>query len=269
MTPVNNVSWNVVVELPTREAYAPLYRMVLVMGGGTSLLLGLAIAAGWIVANRLTAPLKQLTQAAVRVSQGELDAQVNITTNNELGILAHTFNHMASQVKASVSKLANANEKLEQRVAARTAELQTAKEAADMANRAKSEFLANMNHELRTPLNGVLGYAQILTRDSTLTPKQKQGVSVIHQCGTHLLTLINDILDLAKIEARKMELYPQDFHLPNFLLSTADICVIKARQKGIEFVYQEPSGLPTAVHVDDKRLRQVLLHLLSNAIKFT
>lgn len=269
VTPVRSVSWKVVVELPTQEAYTPLYRMVMVMGGATVGLLALAIAAGWLMSNRLTAPLRQLTQAAVQISQGQLDTQVDIQANNELGILARTFNHMASQVKASVATLAHANEDLENRVAERTAALRTAMEAADTANRAKSEFLANMNHELRTPLNGILGYAQILSRDSTLTPKQQQGVGIIHQCGSHLLTLINDILDLAKIEARKMELYPQDFHLPNFLLSTAEICAIKARQKGIAFEYCAPENLPAAIHADDKRLRQVLLNLLSNAIKFT
>lgn len=88
---------------------------------------------------------------------------------------------------------------------------------ADAANRAKSEFLANMSHELRTPLNGILGYAQILLRSKIMTEQEKKGIGIIHQCGEHLLTLINDILDLSKIEARKMELYPSDFHFPGFL----------------------------------------------------
>ncbi|WP_167315709.1 ATP-binding protein [Nostoc punctiforme] len=143
-----------------------------------------------------------------------------------------------------------------------------AKEAAEVANHAKSEFLANMNHELRTPLNGILGYAQILQRDPATTSKQQKGLSVIHQCGSHLLTLINDILDLSKLEVQKMDLYPQDFHFANFLTTTVEICRIKAEQKGIAFRYH-PANLPTAVHADDKRLRQVLLNLLSNAIKFT
>ncbi|MEG5066110.1 ATP-binding protein [Microcoleus sp. B3-A4] len=144
-----------------------------------------------------------------------------------------------------------------------------AKEAAEVANRTKSEFLANMNHELRTPLNGILGYTQILQRDPATTAKQMKGLGVIYQCGSHLLTLINDILDLSKLEVQKMELYPQDFHLANFLSSTVDICRVKAVQKGVEFHYQPASNLPTAVHADDKRLRQVLLNLLSNAVKFT
>ncbi|MDY6784281.1 MAG: PAS domain S-box protein [Cyanobacteriota bacterium] len=147
--------------------------------------------------------------------------------------------------------------------------LNQAKEAAEAANRTKSEFLANMNHELRTPLNGILGYAQILQRDPETTPKQQKGLGIIHQCGSHLLTLINDILDLSKLEVQKMELYPQDFHLANFLATTVEICRIKAEQKGIAFYYQPAENLPTAAYADDKRLRQVLLNLLSNAVKFT
>ncbi|HLO51709.1 MAG TPA: ATP-binding protein [Kamptonema sp.] len=148
-------------------------------------------------------------------------------------------------------------------------EILQAKEKAEVANYAKSQFLANMNHELRTPLNGILGYAQILERDPATTAKQKKGLGVIHQCGSHLLTLINDILDLSKLEVQKMELYPQDFHFTNFLMNTVEICRIKAEQKGITFRYHPAANLPTAVYADDKRLRQVLLNLLSNAIKFT
>lgn len=148
-------------------------------------------------------------------------------------------------------------------------ELRVEKDNANQANRSKSEFLANMNHELRTPLNGILGYAQILERDPAITAKQRKGLEVIYQCGTHLLTLINDILDLSKLEVHKMELYPQDFHFLNFVTSTVNVCRVKAEQKGIEFQYLPDPLLPTAVYADDKRLRQVLLNLLSNAVKFT
>ncbi|MBD2608509.1 response regulator [Scytonema hofmannii FACHB-248] len=149
------------------------------------------------------------------------------------------------------------------------AQLKKSKATADTANRAKSEFLANMSHELRTPLNGILGCAQILLRSKGLPEPEQYHVNIIEQCGSHLLTLINDILDLSKIEARKLELHPQDVHLPSFLQGIVEICQIRAEQKGILFVYKLASNLPTGVHVDVKRLRQVLLNLLGNAIKFT
>nr|WP_256973241.1 hybrid sensor histidine kinase/response regulator [Nostoc sp. T09] len=149
------------------------------------------------------------------------------------------------------------------------AQLKKSKAAADTANRAKSEFLANMSHELRTPLNGILGCAQILLRSKVLLEKEQYHVNTIEQCGSHLLTLINDILDLSKIEARKLELHPDDIHFPSFLQGIAEICQIRAEQKGILFAYEPASNLPTGVNVDVKRLRQVLLNLLGNAIKFT
>ncbi len=147
--------------------------------------------------------------------------------------------------------------------------LRQAKDAAEVANRAKSEFLANVSHELRTPLNGILGYAQILRKDKSLAQKQKDGLNIIQQSGEHLLMLINDILDLSKIEARKMELQTSEFHFPDFLYSIAEIFRLRAQQKGITFVYETLSPLPTIVRGDEKKLRQVLINLVGNAVKFT
>ncbi|MEH1945084.1 MAG: ATP-binding protein [Nostoc sp.] len=148
-------------------------------------------------------------------------------------------------------------------------ELRFAEEVAQNSSQAKSEFLANMSHELRTPLNGILGYTQILQRTESLTEKGRKGVGIIYQCGSHLLTLINDVLDLSKIEARKLELYPVDFYLPAFIDSVTEICRIRAEQKVIGFHVELDPDLPTGIHADEKRLRQVLINLLSNAIKFT
>ena len=144
-----------------------------------------------------------------------------------------------------------------------------AREAAEAASRAKSEFLANMSHELRTPLNGIMGYAQILQRSKVLNEEERSRIDVIYQCGSHLLTLINDILDLSKIEAQKVELMPTDFHFPAFLQGVAEMSRIRAEIKGIHFNFPSSPELPIGIRADEKRLRQVLFNLLSNAIKFT
>jgi PAS domain S-box-containing protein len=135
--------------------------------------------------------------------------------------------------------------------------------------RQRSEFLTQMSHELRTPLNGILGFAQILQRDKQLSERQQRGLSIIEQSGQHLLALINDILDLARIDAAKLELAPTELELPAFLSVVGDIVRVKAEEKGLLFTHRVDTRLPAAVSADEKRLRQVLLNLLSNAVKFT
>jgi two-component system, sensor histidine kinase and response regulator len=148
-------------------------------------------------------------------------------------------------------------------------QLITAKEAAESANLAKSTFLSNMGHELRTPLNGILGYTQIFAEDSTLSARQQKGIQIIHQSGEHLLMLINDILDLSKIETGKMELLPSEFRLPGFLQEIENITRVRCREKGLRFSCDYAESLPVAIEADELRLRKVILNLLSNAVKFT
>jgi signal transduction histidine kinase len=175
----------------------------------------------------------------------------------------------------TIHKLKNVNqqnEQLKQEIAKRKLveeQLRQSKELAESANHAKSAFLANMSHELRTPLNGILGYTQILNRDKSLTEQQQKGIQIIHRSGEHLLTLINDILDLSKIEAGKLELMPTECNLQSFLQYFVDLFEMKAVEKGIKLIYQSLSKLPYIANIDQKLLRQVLLNLLSNAIKFT
>jgi PAS domain S-box-containing protein len=151
----------------------------------------------------------------------------------------------------------------------RVQELRIAKERAEAANEGKSRFLANMSHELRTPLNAVLGYAQILMRDEALSERQRHGLATIRRSGEHLLALIDEILNLAKIDAGRLELCPEQVPLPEFVRVIEDIIRVEAKDKKLAFHCDVPADLPAVVEADEKRLRQVLLNLLSNAVKFT
>lgn len=158
---------------------------------------------------------------------------------------------------------------LQRLVTRRTHELEIARDEADAANKAKSLFLSSMSHELRTPLNGILGYAQVLKRRG-LGSAVDSGLDIIHQSAAHLLTVINDILDLSKIEAGKLDLYPREVNLPVFLRTIIAIVRARAEAKGgVDLSLEALSPLPETVTADETRLRQVLLNLLDNAVKFT
>ena len=148
-------------------------------------------------------------------------------------------------------------------------QLQQAKEEADEANMAKSQFLANMSHELRTPLNAILGFTQLMSHDMSLQPEQQDHLKTIMRSGEHLLTLINDVLEMSKIEAGKVTLNEESFDLYRLLDSIQDMLELNAESKGLRMLCDRDSDVPQHIHTDENKLRQVLLNLLSNAIKFT
>jgi len=148
-------------------------------------------------------------------------------------------------------------------------ELQQAKEAAEAANRAKSIFLSSMSHELRTPLNAILGFAQLLNRDQSLNPKQQRYIDTINRNGQHLLELINDVLEVSKIEANQVALHENNFDLYQLLENIEELFQLKAIAKNITLTVSLSPTVPQYIHTDESKLRQVLINLLSNAVKFT
>ncbi|WLS10798.1 ATP-binding protein (plasmid) [Shinella sumterensis] len=149
------------------------------------------------------------------------------------------------------------------------AALQQAKEAAEAANRAKSRYVVGLSHELRTPLNAVLGYAQVLERDESIPPQRQNAIRVIKRSADHLSGLIDGLLDISKIEAGKLQVYSNEIHLPDFLDQIVEMFRPQAQVKGVAFEHSRPANLPRYVRTDDKRLRQILVNLVSNALKFT
>jgi len=201
--------------------------------------------------------------------------------DTEFGLLRLFANRAAAELKRrgheksledTNAQLQRANAALRREVAMRLEtekQLEKATKAAEAANQAKSHFLAHMSHELRTPLNGILGYAQLLKRDDALSQDQQHSVAVIEHSGEHLLTLINDLLDLAKIEAGRLDLQTSSIDLPQLLKQVVDLVAVRAGQAGIAFTFHVAPELPSQVRGDERAVRQILLNLLGNAVKFT
>ncbi|NJR62369.1 MAG: response regulator [Cyanobacteria bacterium CRU_2_1] len=231
--------------------------------------LGLAIALGILTSRWISRPIRRLQESSNAIASGEFNQRVDVQGIDELAGLSQSFNQMAEQLQASFTALERTNEELEIRVDDRTAELQKAKEAADAANQAKSEFLANMSHELRTPLNAILGFTQIMNRDPSLNSKQQENLNIISHSSEHLLEMINDVLEMSKIEARHITLNQNRFDLPSLLNTLREMFRLRAEAKGLQLILDCDPHLPQSVQADEGKLRQILINLLSNAIKFT
>ncbi len=212
------------------------------------------------------------TEHVLKRKDGELfTAEITTTFLQENGELGRVISIVRDITERKQMELALEQERtsLAQKVEERTTELSAMNAELARASRLKDEFLANMSHELRTPLNAILGYAKILKKTKNLSQLHIEGLDTIRSSGEHLLNLINDILDLSKIEAGRLELHPREFQLPEFLRQIAGIIRIQAEQKGIRFFYEGDPDLPVRVLADEKRLREILFNLLDNAVKFT
>ncbi|GMR00769.1 MAG: two-component sensor histidine kinase BarA [Gammaproteobacteria bacterium] len=223
----------------------------------------------------IISPIKSLTDSVRNITAGDLDSHINLSSTGELGILESCINHMKDELKDSRTDLETQldiyTDELQQtmeELEIRNAELDITRSKAIYANNAKSEFLANMSHEIRTPLSGIIGFTELL-QGTQLSTQQQDYSDTIHKSAQHLLEIINDVLDLSKIESGKTEITTSEFNLVDIIEDIINLLSTSALEKNIELLYRIEKNVPTIIHSDPFRIHQILTNLIGNAIKFT
>ena len=262
--------WWVFVEEPLSEAFAPIQSAIWRTVALLVVFLFLAIVTSILLARNLVRPIESIQVAASRIGAGALDQRIKISSRDELGALAEEFNTMASRLQESYAGLELQVEERTRELTSALARLDEKTHELEAASHHKSEFLANMSHELRTPLNAISGFSQVLRKrmHGEINAKQEEYLDEILASSRDLLTLIDDILDLSKVEAGQVELEVAPFSLPAALERVLVVVGEQAARGELRMSLASDSGIDTVVG-DERRIRQVVLNLLWNAIKFT
>ncbi|MFB2895523.1 ATP-binding protein [Aerosakkonemataceae cyanobacterium BLCC-F50] len=264
-----NIDWLIVAVVPETDFINQVNANTRITLGLCFFALILSISLLLFISWRIELKLQRLIAATQAIAAGNLNQQVLGSNVVELEYLARAFNQMSQQLQKYHSQSEHYSRILELRVESKTRQLKKAKKAAEAANHAKTSFLANMSHELRTPLNAILGFTQQMARHQQTTPAQQLSLNIINRNGSHLLKLINNILSLSKIEAGEMKLDETAFDFYALLDDIEQMLLLKAKVKGLQLIFDRSEKVPQYIRTDESKLRQVLINLLENAIKFT
>ncbi|WP_107670803.1 hybrid sensor histidine kinase/response regulator [Cyanothece sp. BG0011] len=253
---LDNLVWVVTIEQPFLDTIYPFIPIVIVLILVLIIIIIIIVYIFVFIKKRVIEPIKNLQLAIKQINNNQFDLELTIENNDELGELYNGFNKMTKQLKESF-------ETLETRVQERTIQL-------EKANQVKREFIGNINHELRTPLNHIIGYSERLYQDNFLNSEQKKQLEIINNSSQHLLSLINQILDISKIEAGQMRQEKNSFNLSQLLTNVQEMFALNCRLKGLEFAVENNlEEKLNYIYADKKKLKQILINLLNNAIKFT
>lgn len=264
---LDNLDCSIVVELPAWEAYASVMLVIRLTLVSMMLTLAIAVIIGFYLSKRITRPIIGLRNAIGKVGMGDLEATIEIQSSNEIGEVADGFNRMVDNLKKTTVSRDQLIEEIIQREKIES-DLKEAKKAAEVASEVKSRFLANMSHEIRTPMNAIVGFSELLKR-SSLDETQSGYLASIHESADNLLSIINDILDLSKIEADKLQFENIEFNFPHLIESVFNMVRSKFLKKNVDLVHTIEKGTPVDFKGDPTRIRQIFINLIGNAIKFT